>query len=55
MDWLILIIRNKQDTIYGKIAASMYDEKYEQMIFDVEPEVYQEYVKKIDLDRKGEF
>ena len=53
--WLILIIRNKQDTIYGNIAAIMYNEKYEQMIFDVEPEVYQEYVKKIDLDRKGEF
>lgn len=43
---LMLIIRNKPNTVYSDIALKIYDE----MIFDVEPEVYQEYVLKKRLD-----
>lgn len=47
---LMTIIRTKKDTIYQKLAMK----KYDKMIFDVEPEVYQEYLMKKKLDRKKE-
>lgn len=47
---LMMIIRAKKNTIYQKLALKRYD----QMIFDVEPDVYQEYVMKKRLDRKRE-
>lgn len=46
---LMLIIRNKGNSIYGHLALKRYDE----LIFDVEPDVYQELVMKKRRDRRG--
>ena len=43
-----MIIRAKEDTIYGKTAIKHYDE----MIYDVDEEVYREYVNKRIMDSR---
>lgn len=45
---LMMIIRNKEDSIYGSLALRRYDE----LIFDVEPDVYQELIMKKIKDRR---
>ncbi|MDD6223598.1 MAG: hypothetical protein PUB18_01180 [bacterium] len=50
MEKLMAIIQLKEDTIYGTYAVRRYDE----MIFDVEEDVFEEYVKKIKFDEKEE-
>ena len=50
MDELMTIIRLKENTVYGVCAVK----KYDKMLFDVETDVYDEYVKKIKLDGKEE-
>lgn len=47
---LMLIMRTKQNTIYGNIATN----KYDKMIFDVEPDVLEEYILKKRLDKRKE-
>ena len=51
LNQIMIIVRSKEDTIYGKTAAKCYDE----MIFDVDEEVYKEYINKriMDSKRKG--
>lgn len=50
MDELMTIIRLKENTVYGVCAVK----KYDKMLFDVETDVYDEYVKKKKLDGKEE-
>ena len=45
---LMMIIRKKPNTVYANVAL----EKWDEIIFDVEPEVYEEYVLKKKLDGK---
>lgn len=45
---LTMIIKAKENTIYGDCAIKSYDE----MIFDVDEEVYKEYVNKLINDSK---
>lgn len=45
---LTMIIKAKENTVYGNCAIKSYDE----MIFDVDEEVYKEYVNKLINDSK---
>lgn len=46
---LMMIIRNKENSVYGNLALQRYDE----LIFDVEPDVYQELIMKKKKDRRN--
>lgn len=48
IDQLMLVIRMKEDTIYGQFATDCYHD----MLFDVEEEVLGELKEKIKLDNK---
>lgn len=46
---LMMIICNKENSVYGNLALQRYDE----LIFDVEPDVYQELIMKKKKDRRN--